>query len=55
MISGALDVEQMRRWCGYVREMASSPEAVLVTGVFGVGKSTIVADLADLLEAERVD
>ena len=27
------------------------PEAVLVTGVYGVGKSTVVAQMADLLEA----
>jgi hypothetical protein len=30
--------------------MASTPAAVLVTGVFGVGKSTVAADLADVLE-----
>ena len=29
-------------------------EAVLITGVFGVGKSTVAADLADVLEAADV-
>jgi hypothetical protein len=36
------------------RRVSSSPvdaEAVLVTGVYGVGKSTVVAQMGDLLEA----
>jgi hypothetical protein len=31
--------------------LPSDPEAVLITGVYGVGKSTVVAQLGDLLEA----
>jgi dephospho-CoA kinase len=32
----------------------SRPQAVLLTGVFGVGKSTLAADLADLLDEAGV-
>ena len=34
--------------------MGVGVEAVLITGVFGVGKSTVAADLADVLEAAGV-
>jgi hypothetical protein len=32
----------------------SEPEAILITGVYGVGKSTMAAQIADLLEAAGV-
>jgi predicted kinase len=34
--------------------MASGPRAVLLTGLFGTGKSTVAADIADVLEAAGV-
>lgn len=33
---------------------ASAPEAVLITGAFGVGKSTVVQEMAEMIEAEGV-
>ena len=34
--------------------MPSAPEAILVNGVYGVGKSTVTAQIADLLEERGV-
>lgn len=34
--------------------MSTAPQAILVNGVYGVGKSTVIAQMADLLEERRI-
>jgi uncharacterized protein len=62
--SGATEPEIAGRWLDHYTnlhqrhrhrtDMSSEAEAVLLTGVFGVGKSTVAADIAAILEATNV-